>query len=77
VSSGGLVSHQKIPLEPNYQVPFAERIKNEVGILTGAVGLITEASQAESIVNSGKQILFCLLENHYAIRIWVYILPKP
>ena len=54
VSSGGLVSHQKIPLEPNYQVPFAERIKNEVGILTGAVGLITEASQAESIVNSAK-----------------------
>lgn len=54
VSSGGLVSHQKIPLEPNYQVPFAERIKNEVGILTGAVGLITEASQAESIVNLGK-----------------------
>lgn len=54
VSSGGLVSHQKIPLEPNYQVPFAEKIKNEVGILTGAVGLITEASQAESIIDTGK-----------------------
>ncbi|RKS94885.1 2,4-dienoyl-CoA reductase-like NADH-dependent reductase (Old Yellow Enzyme family) [Flavobacterium limicola] len=54
VSSGGLVSHQQIPLGPNYQVPFAERIKNETGILTGAVGLITDAAQAEEIVASGK-----------------------
>lgn len=54
VSSGGLVSHQKITLEPNYQVPFAESIKKETGILTGAVGLITEASQAEEIVTTGK-----------------------
>jgi len=52
VSSGGLVSHQKIPLEPIYQVPFAEKIKKETGILTGAVGLITEAIQAEEIVAS-------------------------
>lgn len=54
VSSGGLVTHQQIPLGPNYQVPFAERIKNETGILTGAVGLITEASQAEEIIASGQ-----------------------
>ena len=54
VSSGGLVSHQNIPLGPNYQVPFAERIKEETGILTGAVGLITEAVQAEAIVASGQ-----------------------
>ncbi|MEL1240943.1 NADH:flavin oxidoreductase/NADH oxidase [Flavobacterium flavipallidum] len=54
VSSGGLVSHQKIPLEPGYQVPFAEKIKTEIGILTGAVGLITEATQAEAILQSGK-----------------------
>ena len=54
VSSGGLVSHQKIPLEPGYQVPFAEKIKKEAGILTGAVGLITEAHQAEEIIVSGK-----------------------
>jgi 2,4-dienoyl-CoA reductase-like NADH-dependent reductase (Old Yellow Enzyme family) len=54
VSSGGLVSHQQIPLGPNYQVAFAERIKKETGILTGAVGLITEATQAEEIVASGK-----------------------
>nr|WP_315163470.1 NADH:flavin oxidoreductase/NADH oxidase [uncultured Flavobacterium sp.] len=54
VSSGGLVSHQQIPLRPNYQVPFAEKIKKETGILTGAVGLITEAIQAEEIISSGK-----------------------
>lgn len=54
VSSGGLVSYQKIPVEPNYQVPFAERIKKETGILTGAVGLITEANQAEDIVSKGQ-----------------------
>lgn len=54
VSSGGLVSHQKIPLEAGYQVPFAEKIKKETGILTGAVGLITEASHAEEILTSEK-----------------------
>lgn len=54
VSSGALVSYQKIPVAPNYQVPFAERIKKESNIMTGAVGLITEAHQAEEIVVSGK-----------------------
>lgn len=53
-SSGGLVSHQKIPLGPGYQVPFAEKIKKETNILTGAVGLITEAHQAEDILQQGK-----------------------
>ncbi|MEM8522066.1 NADH:flavin oxidoreductase/NADH oxidase [Flavobacterium sp. PL12] len=54
VSSGGAVSHQQIPLGPNYQVPFAESIKKETGILTAAVGLITDAKQAEEIISSGK-----------------------
>ncbi|HEX8577000.1 MAG TPA: NADH:flavin oxidoreductase/NADH oxidase [Flavobacterium sp.] len=54
VSSGGLVSHQQIPTGPNYQVPFAEEIKKKTGILTGAVGLITEASQAEAIIATGQ-----------------------
>ncbi|MBA4317103.1 MAG: oxidoreductase [Flavobacterium sp.] len=54
VSSGGLVSHQQIPLGPNYQVSFAERIKKDTGILTGAVGLITDADQSEEIVATGK-----------------------
>lgn len=54
VSSGGLVSHQKIFLGPNYQVPFAEKIKKETAIRTGAVGLITASAQAEEIIASGK-----------------------
>ena len=53
-SSGGLVSWQKIAVGPGYQVPFAEQIKKETGLLTGAVGLLTEAAQMEEIVANGK-----------------------
>jgi len=53
-SSGGSAGDAKIPLAPGYQVPFAERIRRETGILTGAVGMITEARQAEEIIASGK-----------------------
>ncbi len=53
-SSGGLSPLQKIPLEPGYQVPFADRIRREAGILTGAVGLITTPRQADEIVRSEK-----------------------
>ena len=53
-SSGGNAAHAKIPVGPGYQAPFAERIRREAGILTGAVGLITEPSQAEQIVSSGQ-----------------------
>jgi len=52
-SSGGNVAHAKIALAPGYQVPFAARIRQEADILTGAVGLITTAAQAEEIVSSG------------------------
>jgi 2,4-dienoyl-CoA reductase-like NADH-dependent reductase (Old Yellow Enzyme family) len=51
-SSGGAVPHQKIPLAPGYQVQFAERIRRDAGIATGAVGLITTATQADEIVRS-------------------------
>jgi len=53
VSSGGLVPHVKIPLGPGYQVPFAARIRQETGIATGAVGLITEPAQADGIIAGG------------------------
>lgn len=53
-SSGGAVAHQQIPTEPNYQVPIAERVKKEAGVCTGAVGLITEAQQAEDILQNGQ-----------------------
>lgn len=53
-SSGGNIAHVKIPLKPGYQVEFAEKVRKESGILTGAVGLITEAGQADGIVQSGQ-----------------------
>jgi len=54
VSGGGVVLDAKVPVAPGYQVPYAERVKREAGITTGAVGLITEPQQAEDIVASGK-----------------------
>ena len=53
-SSGGLVPHAKIELGPGYQVPFARAIRHECGIATGAVGMITEAAQAEAIIAGGS-----------------------
>jgi 2,4-dienoyl-CoA reductase-like NADH-dependent reductase (Old Yellow Enzyme family) len=53
VSSGGLLPHVKVPVAPGYQVPFAAQIRREAGIATGAVGLITEAGQAASIIDEG------------------------
>jgi 2,4-dienoyl-CoA reductase-like NADH-dependent reductase (Old Yellow Enzyme family) len=49
-SSGGMVPWAKIPFGPGYQVPLSSRIRNEAGILTGTVGLITGAGQAEEIL---------------------------
>ena len=54
VSSGGLVPGVRIPLGPGYQVGFAATIRRETGIATGAVGLITEPVQAETIVSTGQ-----------------------
>lgn len=54
VSSGGVSPEQKIPLSEGYQVPFASRIKQEVGIPVIAVGLITEPDYAESVIAKGE-----------------------
>jgi 2,4-dienoyl-CoA reductase-like NADH-dependent reductase (Old Yellow Enzyme family) len=51
-SSGGLAPAQKVVLGPGYQVRFAEAVRREAGIATGAVGLITEPRQAEDIVSN-------------------------
>lgn len=51
-STGGILADAKIPNGPNYQVPFAEFIRKNVDIMTGAVGLITTAVQAESILHA-------------------------
>jgi len=54
VSSGGNSPAQKIQVGPGYQVPFAARIRREVGIKAWAVGVITEPEQAERIIASGE-----------------------
>jgi 2,4-dienoyl-CoA reductase-like NADH-dependent reductase (Old Yellow Enzyme family) len=53
-SSGGTVPHAKIPAGPGYQTPFAQRIRHEAEILTGAVGMITSPVQAEQIIGTGQ-----------------------
>ena len=53
-SAGGNNPNQVVKTKPGYQVPFADAIRNQSGIMTGAVGMITEATQAEEIIESGK-----------------------
>lgn len=60
VSSGGGVAHQNIISGPNYQVPFAARIKKETEILTGTVGLITNGQQANDILEDNQADLVLL-----------------
>jgi 2,4-dienoyl-CoA reductase-like NADH-dependent reductase (Old Yellow Enzyme family) len=60
VSSGGLVPKARIPVGKGYQVPFARRIRCEAGVMTGAVGLITETWQANEIVTGGDADLVLL-----------------
>lgn len=54
VSGGGVALDAKVPIGPGYQVPFAQRVKRETGITTGAVGLITDPQQAEDIIAAGR-----------------------
>jgi len=72
-SSGGNVLNAKIPFAPGFQVQFAERIKNEAGIMTGAVGLITEPHHAEEILSRGQADLIIigrasLRDPHYPLH---------
>ena len=53
-SSGGNVAHAKIPVGPGYQTQFAEQIRREAAILTGAVGMITSPVQAEHVIVTGQ-----------------------
>jgi 2,4-dienoyl-CoA reductase-like NADH-dependent reductase (Old Yellow Enzyme family) len=60
VSSGGLVPRARIPVSKGYQVPFARKIREEAGIMTGAVGLIIEPRHANEIVTNGDADLVFL-----------------
>ncbi len=59
-SSGGILPNAQIPVGPGYQVPFAERIRNEAGIATAAVGAITTPAQADEIIRSGRADLILM-----------------
>jgi 2,4-dienoyl-CoA reductase-like NADH-dependent reductase (Old Yellow Enzyme family) len=75
-STGGATRNAEIPVGPDYQVPFAERIRRDAGIPTGAVGLITEPAQADAIIAEGRADLVLLgrqllREPHWSHRAWV------
>jgi 2,4-dienoyl-CoA reductase-like NADH-dependent reductase (Old Yellow Enzyme family) len=63
-SSGGMVPHAKIKVGPGYQVPFAQRIRADAGIPTAAVGMISEAAQAELILEKGQADLILLAREY-------------
>ncbi len=53
-SSGGILHHVKVPVGPGYQVPIAEKVRREAGILTAAVGMITSPAQADEHIRNGR-----------------------
>ena len=69
-SSGGLVPWAKIAAGPGYQVPFARAVREGAGIATGAVGLITEAAQAEAILAEGAADAVLLARKLLADPYW-------
>ncbi|TJY65011.1 NADH:flavin oxidoreductase/NADH oxidase [Sinimarinibacterium sp. CAU 1509] len=72
VSSGGSLPNAAIPVAPGFQVPFAARIRHEADIATAAVGLITEAQQAQSIIESGEADLVLLARELLRDPYWPY-----
>ena len=60
ISSGGVAAQQKIAIGPEYQVPFAKSVKDKSGLPTIAVGLITQAQQAEAILQRGDANLIAI-----------------
>jgi 2,4-dienoyl-CoA reductase-like NADH-dependent reductase (Old Yellow Enzyme family) len=69
-SAGGAVPEAKIPVGPGYQVPFAERIRRETGVRTGAVGMITTATQADQIIRTGQADLVSLAREFLRDPYW-------
>ncbi len=69
-SSGAMVPDAKIPAAPGFQVPFAERIKREANIRTGAVGMITDPHHADEIITSEKADLVLLAREFLRDPYW-------
>jgi 2,4-dienoyl-CoA reductase-like NADH-dependent reductase (Old Yellow Enzyme family) len=70
VSSGGLLPQVRIPVGPGFQVPFAARIRTEAGIATAAVGMITDAAQADQIIRLGHADLVLLAREFLRDPYW-------
>ena len=75
-SSGGNVNGAKIPAGPGYQLPFAEAIRTQVGIPTGAVGFISDPIQAESIIASGQADIVLLARGNLRNPYWPQLAAK-
>jgi 2,4-dienoyl-CoA reductase-like NADH-dependent reductase (Old Yellow Enzyme family) len=69
-SSGANTPDAKIPVGPGYQVPFSEKIRDQVNIATGAVGMITEPQQAEDIIQAGKADIILLARGFLRDPYW-------
>ena len=69
-SSGGNVLGAAIPLGPGYQTPFAEAIRAQAGILTGAVGMITDPAQAAHIIRTGQADLVIIAREFLRDPYW-------
>lgn len=71
-SSGGVDQNAKVPQTPSFQVPFAERIRHDAGILARAVGLIDDPFVAEDILRDGKADIVALARAFLADPRWVW-----
>jgi 2,4-dienoyl-CoA reductase-like NADH-dependent reductase (Old Yellow Enzyme family) len=69
-SSGGVVHGVRIPIGPGYQVPLAEQVRREAGMLTGAVGLITAPAQADHIIRTGQADLVLIARESLRDPYW-------
>ncbi len=72
VSSGGIVLKAPIVVRPGYQLPFAERVRREVGIVTRGVGLIAEPRQAEAAIATGQADMVALARAFLDDPRWVW-----
>jgi len=69
-SSGGNTPDAQIPVGPAYQTPFAARVRRETGVMSAAVGLITDAAQAEAIVATGQADIVLLARQELRDPYW-------
>jgi 2,4-dienoyl-CoA reductase-like NADH-dependent reductase (Old Yellow Enzyme family) len=69
-SSGGIVPQARIQVGPSYQTPFAGRIRRDAGVLTGAVGMITEPAQADGILRAGQADMVLLAREFLRNPYW-------